>query len=162
MIEVMYGRGGELEQYAEHVVAGLHLVDLISSAPVVDYGELSITTVHRLGRFQVEMVSARPGLEIVPHAHPRMASIEFPLMGCVRFVVGDREDEFALWSDRAYARQARGRGVRINAGEAHRGQVGDAPSVFLSIQEWDGLPGSAMLDWHGHALTDRHFAKLHA
>jgi quercetin dioxygenase-like cupin family protein len=159
-LEVLYGRGGELEQYADRV-SRLQLSDLLSHAQVTDYGDLAIATVHKRGRFQVEMVSIRSGVSIPSHTHPSMASIEFPIMGCVRFVVGGREDEFALWSDKAHARLAKGRGVRIGAGEIHRGRSGPA-SVFLSIQEWSRKPDSAMLDWVGAPLTGEHREALHA
>jgi hypothetical protein len=144
-MKILYGIGDELEDFAERIVSS---VPLSSAAPRLHGSGGMVATLLREGRYQVEAVSLRGRVVIPPHVHDEFDTIDVPMFGCVQLWLGDR-NPFAHWSDAAFARFIRGKGIRVNAGELHRGKVITSGAMFLSIQRWKDAPGSVIDDWRG-------------
>lgn len=121
---------------------------------VADFGILraaadtgaTIGVIHRDGRYQVELCAVPPG-RIPAHSHKRVDTIEVGLAGAVRLDVNGI-DPFGFVPDDRLGRFTHGRGIRINAGDAHGGTVLPGGAWFLSVQHWfDGEPTSVLEDY---------------
>lgn len=105
--------------------------------------------------YQVERCKVPAGFVIPAHTHPRADTIEVGGCGAVRLHVNG-VDPFAAVPDDRLAAFTRGRGIRIDAQDAHSGVALAGGAVFLSIQHWFGEPASVLTDYLGAPLGTEH------
>jgi hypothetical protein len=108
--------------------------------------------------FQVELCRVPEGYVIPDHVHPNADTIEAGAEGAVRLFVNGI-DSFARLTDEMMPRLVRGRGIRINATDIHRGYA-VADTLFYSIQRWKGTPRSVLSDYRGTPLGPQHVEAL--
>lgn len=143
---VAYGVQDDLHEYARAWLATGS--PLAGATALRDIGNGQFAVLGRGGRFQVELCVVRGGVEIPEHTHPHADTIEVGIAGAVRLLV-NRADPFEAIPDERLAIFTKGRGIRINRGDRHGGRVLSGGAMFLSVQRWDGVPGSVLTDYLG-------------
>lgn len=148
----------DLRDYAESVFA--RTTELLSCRPIDarDFGRFDCVVLHRLGKFQTELVRIRPGVVVAPHVHPTVDAIDLGVAGDADLVVDGKRFAEGYPPERR-ARLLKRIGIRIGAGIPHGGRVGKDEFVFLSCQRWIRPPEWVALDWLGKPVSQRH-AKL--
>ena len=131
----------DLSSYRRYVLA--HWTDWVAQQTFVFRDGHTVTTIlHRDGPFQTERVDMAPYVDIEPHCHPHIDSLEYYLAGtaCIRI----RHRQFQLRPSAA-SRLC----LPILHNTWHSGVVGPEGLSFLSIQQWLVTPTSATQDWLG-------------
>jgi hypothetical protein len=125
---------------------------------------LTATVIFRQGRFQVELVSCAPGMEIPDHVHPNVDSFEIYMGGGIMFRLNGE-----LLIRKAHAMQKTWHGghplagtrIRVKPDAPHGAAIGPEGGVFLSIQHWlDREPTTVGDDWRGDYLGPTHEKRL--
>lgn len=159
-LRCLFAKDDALHNYAERFMRSASFFSMNAGArDLLNFGTAQVAKLHTDGDFQVELVTVAGGFYIPKHVHPNMDSIEVNVSGAVRFIVED-EDVFAGQSDDRLLQRMQHKGLRIDHGQMHHGQVLPTGAVFLSFQRWLSEPTSVGLDYVGVPLSADHEIQL--
>lgn len=96
-------------------------------------------TLYRDPPWQVQLIIVYPHVQVPPHFHQRVQSVDILLSGGGLANIGNREFNGILAGKRF---------LKVPVGKAHSGHAGENGSVYLSYQKWDGEPSFISEDWH--------------
>lgn len=143
-----FGVKDDLHDYAESIVARVE--DVAQNVPLqtTDFGSMKSAVVHRLGSFQVELLTIGPREHLPLHTHPGVDSIDYLLNGSLMLLLSGQRFAYA-------ARKGKSYGMRIAEDAPHGGHTGRHGLTFVSIQRWNRKPlPSIALNWRGLLYND--------
>lgn len=148
MFYCYFGVKDDLHDYAESIVARVE--DVAKNVPIqtTAFGRMKSAVVHRLGSFQVELLTLEPKEHLPLHTHPGVDSIDYLLNGSLMLMLSGQRFAYA-------ARKGQGYGMRIAQDAPHGGYSGRHGLTFVSIQRWNRNPlPSIALNWSGSLYND--------
>lgn len=151
-LRVEYAIEDDLQCFAKNWLAGPILVH---ASALREADGTQVATLHRDGRWQVELCCVRGQVEIPEHTHPEVDTIEVTVCGAIRLTVNGI-DPFDWVPDGRLPGFVRARGIRINAVDRHGGKVLPGGVMFLSIQRWRLTPSSVLTNYRGLPLGNEH------
>lgn len=104
------------------------------------------TILFRDGCWQIELIAALPDAAAPMHRHLRCASADLLLNGTVSGTVEGRGFSPPRGPLQAQLKT-------IGKGEWHGGAAGSGGFVYLSFQQWDGIPTFISQDWEAWPTT---------
>ena len=157
MTRCLYGIKDDLHEYAEGVLARLPALLTAPCASPDDFGPVVSVVLERRGQFQTELVRMAAGLEVPPHRHPGVDTIECTLEGTIRFWLAGK-DPFERVSDERLMRFARGKMMRIQADTWHHAKSGPEGCRLISMQRWAPhlTLGALGERWEGKTVSSAH------
>lgn len=118
----------------------------------------------REGRFQVELITVSPGVNIPPHAHPNVDSFEVNLNGGVNFFIENQRTMSGALLSRRQGDYAAfyGQPMRVRPGVLHWAEFSPTGGVFMSIQHWpEGINMESVgCDWNGEKTMGEKHSKV--